>query len=238
MYRDTPKTKKYRETNTLRYAKQKITRKRQTNTLANSSRFRLWERQGKVTLSEIKGFLAVILNMGLVRKPSIKDYWQKRFGSTNTPWCRKMFSRNRFQLIYRFFHLVNNRVTPQRNSDFYDQAAWFKPIMQHANNVFKRYISPNRELSVDEALVGTKARSMMTQYIPTKSRKFGIKLWVLVEAVSGYIIHFFPYRGRRYDPVPNGEMQGTHVVMKLLRESDLLEKWHHVFCDNFFTSLS
>jgi hypothetical protein len=157
MYRDTPKTKKYRETNTLRYAKQKITRKRQTNTLANSSRFRLWERQGKVTLSEIKGFLAVILNMGLVRKPSIKDYWQKRFGSTNTPWCRKMFSRNRFQLIYRFFHLVNNRVTPQRNSDFYDPVAWFKPIMQHANNVFKRYISPNRELSVDEALVGTKA---------------------------------------------------------------------------------
>jgi hypothetical protein len=157
--------------------------------------------------------------MGLVRKPSIKDYWQKRFGSTNTPWFRKMFSRNRFQFIYRFFHLVNNRVTSQRNSDFYDSAAWFKPFMQHANNVFKRYISPNRELSVDEALVGTKERAVMTQYIPTKSHKFGIKLWVLVEAVSGYIIHFFPYREKRYDPVPNGEMQGAHVVMKLLRNS-------------------
>jgi hypothetical protein len=44
-------------------------------------------------------------------------------------------------------------------------------------------------LSVDEALVGTKARSVMTRYIPTKSHKLGIKLWVLVEAVSGYIIH-------------------------------------------------
>jgi hypothetical protein len=91
--------------------------------------------------------------------------------------------------------------------------------MQHANNVIKRYISPNRGLSVDEALVGTKERSVMTQYIPTKSHKFGIKLWVLVEAVSGYIIHFFPYREKRYDPVPNGEMQGAHVVMKLLRNS-------------------
>jgi hypothetical protein len=159
----------------------------------------------------MKGFLTVIFNMVLIRKPSITNYWQKRFGSTNTPWFHKMFSRNRFQLIYRFFHLVNHRVTPQRNSDFYDPAAWFKPIMQHANNVFKRYISPNREPSVDEALVG---------------HKFGIKLWVLIEAVSGYIIHFFPYRGRRYDPVPNGEIQGTHVVMKLLRESDLLGKWH------------
>ena len=160
--------------------------------------------------------------MGLIRKPSITNYWQKRFGSTNTPWFHKMFSRNRFQLIYRFFHLVNHRVTPQRNSDFYDLAAWFKPIMQHANNVFKRYISPNREPSVDEALVG---------------HKLGIKLWVLVEAVSTYIIHFFPYRGRRYDPVPNGEIQGTHVVMKLLRESDLLGKWHARLLWHFFSHL-
>jgi hypothetical protein len=60
------------------------------------------------------------------------------------------------------FYLVDNRVTPQRNNNFYDPAAWIKPIMQHANNVFKRYISPNRELSVDEALVGTKARFVMT----------------------------------------------------------------------------
>ena len=155
--------------------------------------------------------------MGLVRKPSIKDYWHKRFGSTNTPWFRKMFSRNRFQLIYCFFHLVNNRVTQQRNSDFYDPAVWFKPIMQHANNVFKRYISPNRKLSVDEALVGTKARSVMTRYIPTKSHKFGIKLWVLVEAVSDYIIHFFPYRGRPSTKRRNARYPRGIEIIKRIR---------------------
>ncbi|XP_071156425.1 piggyBac transposable element-derived protein 4-like [Mytilus edulis] len=225
-----------RETN--RYAKQLLTRKRRNNTLHASSRLRMFEWNGKFTVTEIKGFSATIFNMGLIRKPSIKDYWSKKFKSQKTPWFSGMFSRNRFQLLLRCLHLVNNKNTPQRNSEFYDPSAWFKPIVEHANMVFKRYLTPKRELSIDESLIGTKARTIMTQYIPSKSSKFGIKLWMLVEASTGYIIHFLPYRGKRYDPIPNNETQGCHVVFKLLRSAGLLGKWFHVFCDNFFTSIS
>jgi hypothetical protein len=51
----------------------------------------------------------------------------------STPWFSKMFSRNRFQLILRFFHLVDNTKTPQRNTQHYNPAAWFKPLIDHAN---------------------------------------------------------------------------------------------------------
>ncbi|CAC5373928.1 unnamed protein product [Mytilus coruscus] len=61
----------------------------------------------------------------------------------------------------------------------------------------QRYLTPKRELSIDESLIGTKARTVMTQYIQSKSSRFGIKLWMLVEAATGYIIHFLPYRGKR-----------------------------------------
>ena len=147
-----------------------------------------------------------------------------------------MFSRNRFQIILRCFHLVNNKTTPQRDRDFYDPSAWFKPLLEHANMVFKRYLTPKHELSIDESLIGTKARSVMTQYIPSKSSKFGIEIWMLVEAATGYIIHFLPYKGRRHDPVPNGEQQGSYIVLKLLRAADLTGKWYryHVFCGIFF----
>ncbi|CAC5396371.1 unnamed protein product [Mytilus coruscus] len=143
-----------------------------------------------------------------------------------------MFSRNRFQLLLRCLHLVNNKNTPQRNSEVYDPSAWFKPIVEHANMVFKRYLTPKRELSIDE--------TVKTQYIPSKSNTFGIKLWMLVEAATGYIIYFLPYRGKRYDPIPNNETQGCtcNVVFKLLRSAGLLGKWFHVFCDIFFTSIS
>ncbi|XP_052089776.1 piggyBac transposable element-derived protein 4-like [Mytilus californianus] len=219
-----------------RYANQVIQKKIRENTYHASSRLRLWTKFGKLTLTELKGFLATIFNMGIIRKPTIAMYWVKR-SSQSTIWFRKIFSRNRFQLILRFFHLVDNRKTPQRNSEHYNPAAWFKPLVDHANMQSKRYYTPNRELSIDESLVGTKARTVMTQYIPTKAHKFGIKLWMLVEATSGYIIHFLPYRGKRYDPVPADDTQGSHIVKKLMTEANLLNKNYHIFCDNFFTSI-
>jgi hypothetical protein len=50
--------------------------------------------------------------------------------------------------------------------------------------VFKRYLTPKGELSIDESFIGTKARSVMTQYIPSKSSKLGIKIWMLVQAAT------------------------------------------------------
>lgn len=63
-------------------------------------------------------FLSVVFNMGLVRNPTLAEYWSTR-GSHSMPWFRKMFPRNRFQLILKFFHVVDNRKIPKRNSPQY-----------------------------------------------------------------------------------------------------------------------
>jgi hypothetical protein len=77
----------------------------------------------------------------------------------------------------------------------------------------------------------------MLQYIPFKHSKFGVKFWVLAESITGYIIRMSCYLGKKFDPVAAGTKQGTTVVMDLMRESHLLNKGYHVYCDSFFTSL-
>lgn len=79
------------------------------------SRIRKWK---PVTLAEMIGFLAVIFNMGLIRKPTLAEYWSTR-NSQTTPWFKTMFPRNRFQLILKFFHIVDNKKVPKRNSPHY-----------------------------------------------------------------------------------------------------------------------
>ncbi|XP_023708349.1 piggyBac transposable element-derived protein 1-like [Cryptotermes secundus] len=61
-----------------------------------------------VTVTELKGFIACLLNMGIKGQPTISSYWSVS-PSLNNPWFRSMFSRNRFQLILKFFHLVDNK---------------------------------------------------------------------------------------------------------------------------------
>ncbi|VDI01927.1 Hypothetical predicted protein, partial [Mytilus galloprovincialis] len=61
---------------------------------------------------------------------------------------------------------------------------------------------------------------------------------MLTEAITGYCFHFNVYKGKKYDPTPAGDTQGSNVVVSLLRAAGLLNKWYHVFCDSFFTSLA
>lgn len=113
----------------------------------------------------------------------------------------------------------------------------FKSLLDYANTLFRRHYQPQQDVCVDETLVGTRGRTAMLQYIPSKHSKFGIKFWVLAESATGYIIRMTCYLGKKFQPVTSGACQGTTVVMDLLRESSLLGRGYHVFCDSFFTSI-
>ena len=74
----------------------------------------------------------------------------------------------------------------------------------------------------------------MLEYIPSKRVKFGIKLWMLVEAEAGYILHCIPYRGSLYDGASAGQSLGGSIVLNLLTKANLFNKYYHAFCFFFY----
>ena len=77
----------------------------------------------------------------------------------------------------------------------------------------------------------------MLQYIPSKAAKFGVKIWVLAESVSGYVHNIKCYLGKKKISPVTQLQHGTDVVLDLLRRSNLLIKGYHIICDSFFCSL-
>lgn len=193
-----------------------------------------------VTIMEMKAFVAVLLEMGITRRPNIFSYWAKN--SRHIPWFGKMFSRNRFQLILKFFHLVDNTNLFPPGHKNYDPCAKFQPLVEHANLKFRYHYTPHQELSVDESLIGTKCHTELTQYLPNKKHhKWGIKFWMLCDSVVNYCLGFFCYRGAKSN-IDKAEIKkyglGHVVVTKLLNMGNYLNKGFHIFMDNFFTSTS
>ncbi|XP_071153115.1 piggyBac transposable element-derived protein 4-like [Mytilus edulis] len=185
-----------------------------------------------------RGSFPSFFNMGLIRKVSIEEYLNKHNPSQSTPWFRCMFSRNRFQKILNFLHLVDTKKLPKRNDPAYRPSQRFKPLLDFVNRKFLRFYNPRRELAVDESLVGTKGKTSMLQYIPSKRSRFGVKFLMLVESVTGYVLQKDVYHGKHFDPTPAGTLQGTNVVMNLMKSSNLLGQGFHVFADSFFASLN
>uniref|UniRef100_G1PPE5 PiggyBac transposable element derived 1 n=1 Tax=Myotis lucifugus TaxID=59463 RepID=G1PPE5_MYOLU len=191
-----------------------------------------------VTVLEMKAFTAVLLEMGITRKHTMCSYWSEN--SRNIPWFRRMFSRNRFQQILKYFHLIDNRLCFPPGHEKYDPCAKFQPLVEHANKVFKLHYKPHKELSIDESLVGTLCHSSIMQYLPNKKHhRWGIKFWMLCDSVSKYCLAFSCYKGAKETTSSDRKKFGLgyDVVVNLLKDSNCLNKGHHLFIDNFFTSV-
>ena len=217
-------------TETNRYARQ--FRDATQGTLKRFSRFHRWT---DTTNIEMKAFIAIVINMGLNQRPLLQSYWSRK-DSQHISWFPRVMSYNRFTLLLKCFSIMNRRNLVPNGQPGYDPTARFRPLVDHCNQLFKRFYTPKQDLSVDESLIGTKNKTELLQYMPKKHHhKWGIKLWMLCESASGYVLSFNVYRGRRGNAPEAG--LSYQVVMDLMTMSNYLNKAYHVFCDNYFTGV-
>ena len=118
------------------YAEKKLS----TMMLSPCSLYRTWR---PVTVDEMKGFLAVILNMGIVQLTNLKDYWSTD-DTTNFPFFRSVFSD------------IRNAATKRDK---------IQPFLDRLCSVFERTFTPSQEIAVDESVVSFKGRASFHQYL-------------------------------------------------------------------------
>ncbi len=82
-----------------------------------------------------------------------------------------VLSRNRFQQILRYFHMVDNSTAPDNTSPGYDKLWKIRPLIDHINQVSQANFTLGKNVSVDESMIGTKARISFLQYLPKKPTK-------------------------------------------------------------------
>lgn len=181
------------------------------------------------TLSEMYTFLAASLLMAHTSKNRLKDYWSTD-PLLSTPMFAKMFSQNRFLLILRLLHFSDSQNQPNG-----DRLYKISAIVETLKMKFKSLFVPYKNLCIDESIMVWKGRLSFKQYVPTKRHRFGIKLFVLCDCQTGYVVDFLVYTGAatNIDENPALGISGS-VVATLL--APYLGKGHSLFTDNWYTS--
>lgn len=106
-------------------------------------------------------------------------------------------SRNRFDKLLKYFHLNNNANRLPHEDVNYDKLFKVWSLLDRVVERCQTELRPERDLSVDEAMIKFKGRLGMKQYMPMKPIKQGIKVWECTEASSGLVCNFLVYTGKK-----------------------------------------
>ena len=133
--------------------------------------------------------MGVIINMGLIHLPEIEAYWSTNW-TGEIPFFRRLFPRNQFKQIFWMLHVSRDDLTnPQKKINK------VKEILDLLLPRFQKCLSPGRNLSVDETMVGFCGRFGAKQYMPAKPTKYRIKAFTLAESEYGYMLNCLVYTG-------------------------------------------
>ena len=202
---------------------------------------RLWGWRD-VSEGDVKIFLAHLIAIGLVRKGNLEKYWDH--GETvKTPFFGTYMGRNTFQSILSNFQVSNKDFDLPRNHPNHDPLFKVRPMIDMMDRTFLQAYKCGRDLSFDESCCPYKGRVHFYCYNPSKPSKWHLKLFEVLDAMTGYVVGFDVYTGKNktrcalnanvMDP---DSTQTTKVVVGLLQKCNLLGEGHHVYMDNYYSS--
>uniref|UniRef100_A0A3Q0R7S0 PiggyBac transposable element-derived protein domain-containing protein n=1 Tax=Amphilophus citrinellus TaxID=61819 RepID=A0A3Q0R7S0_AMPCI len=174
----------------------------------------------ELTEAELYRYIGLTLYMGILKLPQIRDFWRAS-SIFHVPYPAEVMSRDRFLTITWNIHMSHPAEDAlndsKKGTDDYDCLHRIRPQYDSLRVACKAMYQPRQQISVDERMVATEARTALKQDIKNKPTKWGIKLFVLSDN-TGYT------GGLSFD-----------AVMSLVNKS-YLGSGYHIYCDNFYTS--
>ena len=182
---------------------------------------------------EIRAFFAVNIMFGIKQLPEVHSYWSKN-PLLGVREIQKVFSRNRFKKVSQYLHVNDkNRELPRDDAN-HDKLYKVRPLLDFVVSSIRSECIPTKNLSIDEAMIPFKGRLGIKQYMPLKPVKRGIKVWECADASNGCVCNLSVYTGKERHANPE---QGLRYCVVHNLTWSLVGKNHHVFIDNFFSSI-
>ena len=188
----------------------------------------------RITREELKAFFGINIIMGIVRLPNYALFWSNDdfFGNQG---IKRTMTKNRYEELSCYLHFSDSTKEPARGAVNYDRLFKVRTVFDCVRSKCENNFKPTKNISVDEGMIGFRGRLSFRQYMPAKPTKYGIKVWMAADSSNGYVLNFDVYLGKEANQRRIYGL-GYDVVTKMIRP--FMNKNHHVYFDNIFSSVS
>ena len=197
--------------------------------------FKTWK---DTNVDELWMYIGVVLLMGIIKKPEYDMYWTND-PIYSTPIFTRLMSRTRFKELRKMIHFSDSI-----NFDPNDALLKLRYLIDTLNTRFATTYIPEQNVCIDEYLSLWKGRLSFKIYIPSKRERYGIKIYMNCESLTGYLLGFIIYTGSETNYKDAGDMvlpknfdeykTPSRVVMSLM--APYINQGYVVTLDNLYSS--
>ena len=144
----------------------------------------------ELTVDELRAFIGVFISAGLVQiRGRLKMLWRNKHRITFMPSISEIFPRDRFLQIDCYLHFFDERDAPIRDGN--PQYDIYYKVRYLSDATVPKFLEIYQadQLSIDESMIKPQGRTPGRHFLPNKPIRFGIKVYMLAEAKTGYIIN-------------------------------------------------
>ncbi|MFM7529124.1 MAG: exonuclease domain-containing protein [Nodosilinea sp.] len=190
-----------------------------------------------ITQKDLEAFIAVLFISGIQKRKDKPTHWFSNDRMLENPIMKQVISGRKFFLILRYLHCCPS-VYHDTASSTYDPTYKIAELRDYLESRYQTLFEPGQELSLDETLIRAFGRMKFKVRIVTKAARYGIKVYVVTDARTAFVLKVIFYTGKStYRPNPDAvEKKKTVQVVQQLVEA--YRGTHRtVYVDRFYTSI-
>lgn len=191
-----------------------------------------------MTRKDLESFFAVLFISGIQKRKDKPSNWFSENKLLESTVIKKVMSGRKFFDILRYLHCcpVQNQDSSSAN---YDPTYKIKEVKEYLERRYDRLFSPGQQLSLDETLIRAFGRIKFKVRIVTKAARYGIKIYVITDAITAFVLRLLVYTGKSTyydDPESAAEKKKTVQIVNRLVEP-FVGSHRTVYVDRFYTSI-
>jgi hypothetical protein len=191
----------------------------------------------EVDKKDLTDFFAVLFVMGIQKRKDKPSNWFSNNPIMEARIAKRIMSGRKFGMILRYLHCCDPAETGIDENGEYDPSYKVGELMKALETRWNTLFVPFQQLSLDETLLRAFGRMKFKVRIISKAARYGIKLYVVTDAATSFVLKVLVYTGKyTYKESTSESLKKTVQVVQQLVEP-FRGSFRTVYVDRFYTSI-
>ncbi len=163
------------------------------------------ETWGDINKKDLTDFFSILFIASIQKRKDKTSNWWSNDPALENPVMKKIMTGRKFHTILRYLHVCSLKDQPDKSDPEYDPSYKVKEFKEMLEERFAKVYIPGQMLSLDETLIRSFGRIKFKVRIISKSARYGIKLYVITDAVTAFVLKIIIYTGKTTYNTPGNE---------------------------------